>query len=356
MMLISLIICLSSEVIYSQQVKEFFIGAHSVHDSANYNGSHRVWRGSEMSDEGWTKLEELGITMPLFDIRPENVNANFPRDLIDAARGRGFKVALNDDYIINVGRAQRRLYQAEESKDFTYRISKDPFSVGYQSNFDDDQFDRDPTQRDKLDPTTNVALFSPDTTHVGVALSGWVHRRELNLGTVYFLSARLALKTGSNPAPTDTVLRFVFRVKNQTHNDSISEIVWGNQITTTPSERFLKYFRIDLTSDEAPGHPKTCDSCRYKLTMYDTRPSDLGGSSLMTRKGAHWEDPGPDELILEVVYQKKANVYLDQINISDELGYAFFIGDDHCLPEHQKAPGALTTPLDRDLPSHQTGY
>ncbi len=285
---------------------------------------------------------------------------------------------------------ERRMFQAEDRRDFEYLNAI--FSLGYQPQFEyykGERYDLPARYRRNENYTSysNTVLFTP-SLYQGHApdpllvLAGFAHKQELFAEGMYFLSARLALMPGT-PVPSDpdkiilrivismhTVLQdndhpdsLVYDIKAREFQDGGAFDVWGDGARPyRPIEMFLGYFKVTLDSTclDSPS----CNSIygyRIKPVSYDTmaaQPHNWGRLTRMYWHGDKPVTPEPDsaDFQIKVYYFGAGNVLLDQVNLSDEAGYALFVGDEHCLPEHRKPTPGSITPLDSLLQKRLDKY
>jgi len=284
---------------------------------------------------------------------------------------------------------ERRMYQAEDRQDFKYAYAD---IIGYQSWFDyysGEHYDLPARyrRRENYNSIQNVVLLTP-SLYQGHApdpllvLAGFTHKRELFVEGVYILSARLALMTGTPvpPDPNAIILRIVigmhavpqdtehpdslvYEIKAREFQDGGAFDKWGNGARPyEPIEIFLGYLKVTL--DSTCLNPPSCDEIygyRIKPVSYEAMAAQPHNQGRLTRM--NWHDnkpvtPEPDsaDFQIKVYYFGAGNVLLDQINLSDEAGYALFVGDEHCLPEHRKPAPGSRTPLDSLLQERMDKY
>jgi len=285
---------------------------------------------------------------------------------------------------------ERRMYQAEDMQDFEYINAI--FSLGYQPQFEyykNERYDLPARFRRDENYTfhPNTILLTP-SLYQGHApdpllvLAGFTHKRELFAEGVYILSARLALMPGT-PVPSDPneiILRIVigmhavpgdashpdslvYDIKAREFQDGGAFDVWGEgALPYMPVEMFLGYFKVTL--DSTCLDPPSCHSIygyRIKPVSYADMAAQPHNGGRLTRMYWHDNDPvtpEPDsaDFRIKVYYFGAGNVLLDQVNLSDEAGYALFVGDEHCLPEHRKPAPGSRTPLDSLLQERLDTY
>ncbi len=337
----------------------FEIGAYAVRNHPYVLDTYRVSSAAEMDESAWEKLRELGITMPIFNLRCEAVNDLFPRALIEQAAGHGFHVGLIDDSLGLAAQGERRIFQAEEESDFAWRhpLSTPLYEPSARSDGD---FDLPPRLAATGVRSRNVLFIPRSGGGKRLILSGFAHRRDFSLRRLCMLSVRLGLPPGSAPpADTSAILATIVLTAG---SDTIAADVRARDLLPRPEELreiFLGYFRpvpLDSMTYGLRWHGAGADFPTYDTLLAE--PSSAWKKFPLSRKNSAAiggvqrtlsPEPGPADFDIKLYDYGAADLLIDQIDVSDEAGYALFAGDAHCLPGHAARPGAAWTPRDSML-------
>ncbi len=340
-----LLLVLSSVALAQGGGLGFEIGVNQV-----YHSPYSPWQNSHVStvdslpDELWNRLSELGITMPMIQIH--DVNDNYPRDLLDTAKVRGFRIAFIDPALRRASRWERRYVQAEDPE---HVLSEGVAMRAAQKGFDEkslrlDLADMVEHSRDD----SNVLLFRESVHAPGTVLRARVNPRLLSIEGPYYLTVRCGVSEGAMLLP-----------RNSDEAALLLRLRFGEdvRIWTIPGSAFfdgsgeprhaLEYLPADSTREALfTLHVDTVwqgtDSARVRYAVNPSSPAEWEPGIWEEDRGSYYQsrrrvlDRPASELpacTLELEYLGRGDIAVDALCFSDPHAYGLFIGDEHALQD-----------------------
>ena len=301
----------------------FMIGCDNMH--------HRVdeWMGirdsSHMPFAAFARARSLGLnTAMLHPVDSAGMSYSaLVTKLVNSAHAVEMRTIIHDDSLRQLTAGERRIYQAEETVDFSSR-SQDVSVIADPDFNDGHNFDLLAEKRDKLPRPANIIELAPGFTQTGRVLSGFEHERELHRDSIiYYFSIKMRLAGTNSLDLNDEVVRLVFRFNNSSIDTTLYGYDFhdGNDFIMDVRELFLGSFYID--SSDASGF--------HFYRVYE--PQNAGAAFPLEPRSKELSDrftiSNSCNIEIEVYYFGHGVVHIDQINLSDFEGWGMFMGDEH---------------------------